>query len=266
MDCQDVRNLLHDLRAKRLSAASRDDVRAHVAGCAACARADAAERVLDEALERRPRYRAPRALTRRLGLLAAPVPARPPAEAQRWTRFLAPALAAAFAALSIGLLVERAQVRDAGTLARLAGEAVNDHLRQLARAEHLEIRSGGMHQVKPWFEGKLDFAPVVPVREGEELRLQGGPVGYFQDRKAARLEYALRQHVVALLVFRAEGLSRRPDPHPPSRPGSASPPPLQGEGNPVATSVQRAYFCSKRRRSPGWRRRRPSVRSAWPGT
>jgi anti-sigma factor RsiW len=207
MDCQDVRNLLHDLRAKRLSAASRDEVRAHVAGCPACARADAAEKALDEALERRPRYGAPRALRRRLGLLAAPVPARSAAEARRWTRFLAPALAAGLAALSIGLLVERAQVRDAGTVAKLAGEAVNDHLRQLARAEPLEIRSGGMHQVKPWFEGKLDFAPVVPVLEGEDLRLQGGSVGYFQDRKAACLQYALRQHVVTLLVFRAEGLS-----------------------------------------------------------
>jgi anti-sigma factor RsiW len=207
MDCKDVRNLLQDLRARRLSAANRDEVRAHVAGCPACARAEAAERVLDEALERRPRYRAPRALARRLGLLAAPVPARSLAEARPWTRFLAPALAAGFAALSIGLLVERAQVRDEGVLAKLAGEAVNDHLRQLARAEPLEIRSGGMHQVKPWFEGKLDFAPVVPVLEGEDLRLQGGSVGYFLDRKAACLEYALRQHVVTLLVFRAEGLS-----------------------------------------------------------
>ena len=210
MDCQDVRNLLHDLRAKRLSAASRDEVRAHVAGCPECARANAAERVLDEVMERRPRYGAPRALTRRLGLLAAPVPARVPAESRRWPHFLAPALAAGFAALSLGLLFERAQVRDAGALAALAGEAVNDHLRQLARAQPLEIQSGGMHQVKPWFEGKLDFAPVVPVLEGEDLRLQGGSVGYFQDRKAACLEYALRKHVVTLLVFRAEGLAWPP--------------------------------------------------------
>lgn len=208
MDCQDVRNQLQDLRSRRLSPASQDEVRTHLAGCPACARADAAERVLDEVLERRlPRYRAPRALTRRLGLLASPVPARVPAEPRRWMRLLAPALAASFAALSVGLLVERAQVSNAGVLQKLAGEAVNDHLRQLARAQPLEVQSGGMHQVKPWFEGKLDFAPVVPVLEGEDLRLQGGSVGYFLDRKAACLEYALRKHVVTLLVFRAEGLS-----------------------------------------------------------
>ncbi len=63
-----------------------------------------------------------------------------------------------------------------------------------------------MHQVKPWFEGKLDFAPVVPALE-EEDRLPGGSVGYFLDRKAACLEYALRKQVVTLPVFRAEGLA-----------------------------------------------------------
>jgi anti-sigma factor RsiW len=207
MDCQDVRSQLQDLKARRLTAASRDEVRAHISSCSACARVEAAERTLDEALERRlPRYGAPRALARRLGLHAAPVAARILPGGRRWTRFAAPALAAGFAALSTGLLVERAQVRRADATAALAAEAVNDHLRQLVRAQPLEIQSGGMHQVKPWFEGRLDFAPVVPVLEGEDLRLQGGAVGYFLDRKAACIAYALRQHAVTLFVFRADGL------------------------------------------------------------
>jgi anti-sigma factor RsiW len=61
--------------------------------------------------------------------------------------------------------------------------------------------------VKPWFEGKLDFAPEVPSLEGTELQLRGGSVGYVFDRKAAVLVYALRQHLVTLLVFRPEGLA-----------------------------------------------------------
>jgi anti-sigma factor RsiW len=207
MDCQDVRSHLQDLRVRRLSPAAQDEVRAHLAGCPSCSRVEAAERVLDEILEHRlPRHAAPRALKRRLGLLGEPVSTRVAAGPRRWPRLVAPALAAGFAALSLVLLLERAHLRDASALAGLAGEAVNDHLRQLARAQPLEIRSGGMHQVKPWFEGKLDFAPVVPMLEGDDLRLQGGAVGYFLDRKAACLEYALRQHVVTLLVFRAEGL------------------------------------------------------------
>ncbi len=208
MDCQDVRNHLRDVRARRQSPADREEVRAHLDGCPACARVEVSERVLDEILERRlPRHEAPHALKRRLGLLAAPSGAPAAPARRRWTRLLAPALAAGFAALSLGLLLERAQVRDSGALAALAGEAVNDHLRQLARAQPLEVQSGGIHDVKPWFEGKLDFAPVVPAVEGEDFRLLGGSVGYFQDRKAACLAYALRKHVVTLLVFRAEGLA-----------------------------------------------------------
>ena len=60
--------------------------------------------------------------------------------------------------------------------------------------------------MKPWFEGKLDFAPAVPALEGDELQLRGGSVGYLFDRKAAVLVYGLRRHVVTLLVFRAQGL------------------------------------------------------------
>jgi anti-sigma factor RsiW len=92
-------------------------------------------------------------------------------------------------------------------LTSLAGEAVNDHLRVLSSQNPVEIASGGKHQVKPWFEGKLDFAPEVPSLEGTELQLRGGSVGYVFDRKAAVLVYTLRQHQVTLLVFRSEGLA-----------------------------------------------------------
>jgi anti-sigma factor RsiW len=54
---------------------------------------------------------------------------------------------------------------------------------------------------------ELDFAPEVPAVEDTELRLRGGSLGYVFDRKAAVLVYALRQHVVTLLVFRAEGFA-----------------------------------------------------------
>ena len=84
---------------------------------------------------------------------------------------------------------------------------MNDHLRVLASQHSVEIESGGQHQVKPWFEGKLDFAPEVPALEGTDLRLRGGSVGYVFDRKAAALVYELRQHLVTLLVFRSEGLA-----------------------------------------------------------
>jgi anti-sigma factor RsiW len=63
---------------------------------------------------------------------------------------------------------------------------------------------------------KLSSAPVavtprsgrrLATLEDSELPLRGGSVGYVFDRKAAVLIYALRLHLVTLLVFRPEGLA-----------------------------------------------------------
>jgi anti-sigma factor RsiW len=98
-----------------------------------------------------------------------------------------------------------AAMRDARTAA-MVGEAVADHLRVIQAQRPLEVESGGVHQVRPWFEGRLDFAPVVAFGGDAEVPLRGGALAYFLDRKAAAFVYGLRQHTVTLFVFRAEGL------------------------------------------------------------
>jgi anti-sigma factor RsiW len=205
MNCEDVRTHLHDFVMRRLDPALRGEVGAHLESCAACASAQRSEQSFDELLQQRlPRFAAPPALKRRLGLLTGrPEPAR--AEPRRWTRVLAPAMAAALALVASGVALKLGSSANREP-ASLTSELVNDHLRVLARQHPVDVESGGSHQVKPWFEGKLDFAPVVPAPEGGELRLRGGSVGYVFDRKAAVLVYGLRLHVVTLLVFRAEGL------------------------------------------------------------
>ncbi len=205
MNCEEVRPHLRDWVKHRLDPTLRADGGAHLEGCTSCARAEQTEHALDELLDQRlPRFAAPPSLNRRLGLLVRrPAPAR--AAPRRWTRAVAPAAAAALAVVLGGLLLQRGADRS-GDSTRLTSELVNDHLRVLASQHPIEIESGGAHQVKPWFEGKLDFAPVVPAPEGGELTLRGGSVGYVFDRKAAVLVYRLRLHVVTLLGFRADGL------------------------------------------------------------
>ena len=85
-------------------------------------------------------------------------------------------------------------------------EAVNDHVRLLQSERPLEIESGGIHQVIPWFSGRLDFAPTVRFPGDADFPLRGGAVGYFVDRKAAALVYGRRLHTVSVFVFRADGL------------------------------------------------------------
>jgi anti-sigma factor RsiW len=217
MNCPDVRNRLLDMQRDRLELQVRQELADHLEACAACARANEAERVLSSLLEARlPRYAAPPELKRRLAHLA--VTAAAPALALvfgalmqsmarvRWMRTVAPALAVVLALGTTVLVVGRSGKRENAALASMTGEAVNDHLRILNSAHPLDIESSANHQVKPWFEGKLDFAPVVPEPAAPDLRLEGGAVGYFFDRKAAVVVYGLRRHAVTMLVFRAQGL------------------------------------------------------------
>jgi anti-sigma factor RsiW len=89
---------------------------------------------------------------------------------------------------------------------RLMEEAVNDHLRVLYAEHPIEIASGGIHQVKPWFAGRLDFAPVLSFSGDDEFPLEGGAIGLFVDRKAATFLFKHRLHSASLFVFRSEGL------------------------------------------------------------
>jgi len=164
------------------------------------------DEALDAALERLPQYPASLALKRRLREGWPAEPARRPWN--RRLRVLVPALALVAAAVALAPLawermVTRPERESAG---RLVAEAVNDHVRLLISPQPLEVKSGGIHQVRPWFAGRVDFAPVVPFEGDTEFALQGGAVGYFLDRKAAVLVYGHRLHTISLLVFRADGL------------------------------------------------------------
>jgi anti-sigma factor RsiW len=206
MQCQDVRPQLLEYQRGRLRADVEARVRSHLETCAACAQGEAAEQVLTELLEQRlPQHAAPLALKRQLAAAwpDALVSAKP-SWWQRWGRPVVPALAVAVVLLAVMPLYYQ---RGAGPpAARLVTEAVNDHLRVLSSQHPLDIESGDFHQVKPWFEGRLDFAPAVSFLGSEEFPLKGGAVGYVLDRKAAVFVYHRRLHAVSLFVFRADGL------------------------------------------------------------
>lgn len=207
MTCDAVRPRLLDYQRGQLGPDAREAVRAHLEGCAACAREEAAEQALTEALEERlPQHAAPLGLKRRLVAQWPPTPAARPSWWSRWGRALVPAGAVAAVLLAVlPLYFQRAGVSQ-GSGPGMVAEAVNDHLRLLSSQHPLDIESGGMHQVKPWFEGRLDFAPVVAFLGDQDFPLQGGAVGYFLDRKAAVFVFHRRLHAISLLVFRAQGL------------------------------------------------------------
>src|SRR5512146_273640 len=208
MDCRESTTHLLDYQRGRLGPEQDEDLRTHLAGCPSCSRSEAIERTLTGLLERRlPQHPAPIALKLRL---AAQWPSPSSAKLswwERWGRSWAPAGAVALLLLvTVPVYYHALSSRQAGGAARMVTEAVNDHLRILQSQHPLEVESGNFHQVKPWFAGKLDFAPAVRFLGDPEFPLKGGSVGYFLDRKAAIFTYGYRLHVISLLVFRAEGL------------------------------------------------------------
>jgi len=204
MECTEVRNHLVDRRRGRLTAEVSAAVEAHLAGCAACRQEDATDAQLSVLLEQQlPRPRTPASLRGALEHRWLPA-AEPRRAAPRWARFgRTLATMSAGAALVVAVQVAwRARTPDSP----LVAEAVNDHLRVLYSDHPLEVESGGIHRVKPWFEGRVDFAPVVDFAGDDDFPLVGGSVGYFVDRKAATFVFKRHLHEITLFVFRADGL------------------------------------------------------------
>jgi anti-sigma factor RsiW len=208
MDCLRAQELnLSGLRG-RLASEPAAELREHLSSCASCRDHAQAERVLSEVLDARlPQHAAPLALKRRLAASwptagrAAPVARRIWRSAHVAARTMA---AAAAMAVVIGGTTAYV-VQQHSQLRQLETETVNDHLRILGGAPLAQV-AGGLHEVKPWFGGKLDFAPDVRFAGSGEFPLQGGAVEPFLDRRAAVFVYRRRLHTASLFVVQAEGL------------------------------------------------------------
>ncbi len=201
MDCTQARTLWLDRRRGTLADELRAPLEAHVGSCEGCRRDEAADGALSALLETRlVRRSPPDGLRRSLEARWGRTPRRS-GVAERVARTLGAMSAGAAVAVAVMLTLQARRHEDA-----MVTESVNDHLRLLYSSHPLDVESGGVHQVKPWFEGRLDFAPVVPFAGDDEFPLQGGAVAYFLDRKAATFVYRRRLHVITLFVFQAEGL------------------------------------------------------------
>ena len=122
---------------------------------------------------------------------------RAPASRRGWVVAFAAGVAAAAA---VRLLVLRPGSSDAPTSVDIAREAAGDHLRILV-ATKLDVVASDMHQVKPWFAGKLEFVPPVSFLGDDEFPLHGGQLAVFNGHKAAAFVYGRRLHVISLFVY-----------------------------------------------------------------
>jgi anti-sigma factor RsiW len=189
-----------------LDAAHAAELAAHRTGCAECQAAYAQLSAVRAAMRDAPLYQtAPASLRQRISAQPEQQVIAFPAKRMRWWGMPAAnfGLGAAMAA-SIALLVS--WTGETG----MVDQVVDDHVRALQPGHLQDVASTDQHTVKPWFEGRLDFAPPVKDLAEQKFPLKGGRLDFLGGRPIAALIYQHGTHPIDLLVW--PGTNDTPNP------------------------------------------------------
>ena len=196
MRCADCRDAINAYVDDELMPDEERDVREHLASCADCRREHdvlvATTRALREGLVR---HRAPDVLKARIrSALARPdaLESAPDPPRRSWARLAAAGvlIAAASSALTFAAARRPSAERSATT------DVLASHIRSLMPGHLVDVASTDQHNVKPWFNGRLDMSPAVPRLDSLGFPLVGGRLDYVTGRPVAVVVYGRRQHLI----------------------------------------------------------------------
>ena len=207
MTCARTRQMLDAWFDQELDAATSAEFVQHLAACPACSALRADREALRKTLKSSaPYFAAPASLRPaviRMLDAAQQKPARPqPSRRSSWWQVLAltGCSAAASALLTVWML--RAPVD--GAFSPWREQVVAQHVTSLGDPAHLiQVASTDRHTVKPWFQGKLDFAPTVADLSADGYLLLGARLDRLEQQPTAVLVYQAREHPISLFMTRA---------------------------------------------------------------
>jgi anti-sigma factor RsiW len=206
MSCARTHRLLDAWIDAELDPATRSEMAAHFAACPACSALKVQREQLRESIrEAAPRFATPASLQADVRRALAGE------AAQRATRRRGPswwlAGAMAGAAAVAGAFLTLALLRSV-TLESPGDLAVATHVAALAAAQGdagrlVQVAASDRHVVKPWFQGKVDFAPPVRDLTAQGFTLLGARLDRIGGQAAAAIVYRIRNHPVELFVWPA---------------------------------------------------------------
>ncbi len=213
MRCAECTELLSAYLDDELMRDEQQAVRDHLATCADCAREEQAlaatsRRIKDTFM----RHSTPDVLKARIRNALAqddaftPPPSEIAPRARVWPRWSALAAAGLVVAVASSVLTATL-TRQSLTRNALAGAIADSHIRSLMPGHLTDVVSTNQHQVKPWFNGRVDLSPAVPNLDSAGFPLAGGRVDYIEGRTVPVVTYMRRQHVINVYARPADGRS-----------------------------------------------------------
>jgi anti-sigma factor RsiW len=197
MDHQQIRELIHGYVDGELDLLTACEIEQHLRSCEDCSGVEKAVRALRETVATsQPAYRAPSHLRKNVRAAL-----RRKAKTSIFSPWVVFATGAACALIIFGAVVF--QTTPASRNNTLVNEIVADHVRSLLATHLVDIASSDQHTVKPWFDGKIDFAPEVRDLSGDGFPLIGGRLDYLGGKTVVALVYQRNKHPINVFIMPA---------------------------------------------------------------
>ncbi|HEU0275996.1 MAG TPA: anti-sigma factor [Candidatus Udaeobacter sp.] len=197
MDHEQIRELIHPYVDGELDLLTARETEQHLRNCVDCRGIENALRALRETVANsQPAYRAPSRLRRNVRAAL-----RREAKTGIFNPWLVFATGAACALLVLGaVLFQTTRVSQNETF---VDEVIANHVRSLLATHLVDVASSDQHTVKPWFDGKIDFAPDVRDLSKDGFPLIGGRLDYLDGKTVVALVYHRNKHPINVFVMPA---------------------------------------------------------------
>lgn len=199
MNCQEIQRWLGAYCDGELDMPRNLELEQHLRDCPACAQARQNMMLAGKQI-RAAAFDAPKDLQRRIRAAVFPDGKRDKPAPRLFRPWLSWGLSTAAASLVLAFVLAQTFFRP-GADGTVLNEIADSHIRSLIGNHLVDVTSSDQHTVRPWFEGKVDFAPAVPDLSAHGFVIIGGRLDYINGHPAAALVYQCRKHYISLFLW-----------------------------------------------------------------